>query len=378
MKFIIFADKNYNYRKPMADGLCKHLRLLGHEVIILYDGNYWLSEVSLLKTFLGDVYKLVQNIRYHKQKYFLRFWNMLFFKKRYYKDITNADCLIIVDNCPNVYYRNQISRVEDLRMVYNGPIVNYDLHYLPNQGWYSMIIEQDSQNFGLDRFDWYLPASLVTEYAIPRNIPQIYNCIGFDLQSIDLYPEQTDFLAVLDFEHKGYEKERKIQIEALEQAGIKYICLKGRYTRSEIREIYRKCSIFFTSVRESFSMPVIEVQLCGGLIATPYEKWLPAHFINKDLYVNGDGALGRNFLVYNNDKYRLINQLNFIKQNFNPKENIVRFKEDYPFYYTINDSALLDFCSRINDKRITKDSHKIFKKYNEYINLQDRVLLNED
>lgn len=375
MKFVIFADKNYNYRKPMADGLFRHLSSLGHEVKLLYDGNYWLSKIPLWKVFASDIYKIFQNIKNRKQSYFPRFWNMVTFKGKYYADIMSADCLIVVDNCPNVFYRLSISRVEDLRKTYSGPIVNYDLHYLPNQGWYGMIKEQDYANFGLERFDWYLPASLVTEYAIPRGIPPIYNCIGFDLRSADLKPEQNEFTALLDFEHIGYEEERRVQIQALEITHTKYICLKGRYTRDEIRTLYRKCSIFFTSVRESFSLPVIEVQLCGGLIATPYAKWLPAHFVDKNIYEQGEAKLGRNFVVYDNKIDKLVQLLERARNNFNSTKNLNRFKEDYPSYFSIDDGSLMEFCKAVRQGKITNKNHLGFGEYNNLISITDRVEL---
>lgn len=359
----------------MADGLKKHLEKLGHEVLLLYDGYYWLTNMPLFKVFLSDIYKLLLNILSGKKKHILRFVDMLLFKARYYNSILEADCLIVVDNCPNAFYKDCISRVEELRQIYKGPIVNYDLHYLPNQGWYGMIKEKDSNNFGLERFDWYLPASLVMEYAIPREIPQIYSSIGFDLQSKDLFPEQSGYFAVLDFEHPGYEQERKLQIDALETLGIPYHALKGRYTRSEIRALYRKCNVFFTSVRESFSMPVIEVQLCGAMIATPYAEWLPAHFLNKDIYEEGIGRLGSNFIVYDNNKNSLVSKLKNCLHSFDAERNVLNFKKEYPFYYSINETALKDFCDKVKNNKVTKDTHTTFEKYNSYINMKERVHL---
>lgn len=359
----------------MSDGLYQHLQKLGHEVIILYDGNYWLANIPLWKILLTDMGKFIQNLRLRKSMFFLRFWNILWFKKKYLNEILNSDCIIVVDNCPNVFYRKNISRLEELRNNYNGPIVNYDLHYLPNQGWYGMIKEKDPKNFGLERFDWYLPASLVTEFAIPRTIPQIYDCIGFDIQAEDLFPDQKEFMAVLDFVHKGRECERAVQIAALEETKTRYICLSGRYTRSEIREIYRKCNMFFTSVRESFSLPVLEIQLCGGLIATPYEKWLPAHFVNKNIYTSGEGKLGTNFCVYDNDKNKLKEIILNARRTFDSQKNLECFKKEYATYYCIDDQVLSNFCKRIENGEISGEKHKEFRQYNEYLSTIDRVQL---
>ena len=47
MKFIIFADKSYNYVKPLADGLHRTLMEEGHECHIWYDGNFWLNKLNM-------------------------------------------------------------------------------------------------------------------------------------------------------------------------------------------------------------------------------------------------------------------------------------------------------------------------------------------
>lgn len=375
MKFVIFTDNNYNYRKPMADGLYHHLKQLGHDVTIIYEGKFWLCNFPLYKVLFSDIYKIFQNIKSRKLLHITRFWSMITFEHKYKKKIFESDCLIVVDNCPNVFYRSFISRLELIRKEYRGPIVNYDLHYLPNQGWYGMIKEKDPNNFGLERFDWYLPASLVTEFAIPKTIPQIYDCIGFDIQAEDLFSDQKEFMAVLDFAHKGRECERAVQIEALEETKTPYISLSGKYTRSEIRSIYRRCNMFFTSVRESFSLPVLEIQLCGGLIATPYKKWLPAHFIDKNIYSSGEGELGTNFYVYDNDKEKLKEIILNARCTFDSKKNIENFKREYAAYYCIDDQVLSRFCKRIEDGEITGEKHNEFQRYNEYLNTNDRVQL---
>lgn len=372
MKYIILADKSYNYIKPIADGLYNSLVSNGQDALILYDGVYWLQKMNLIKVLLADIFRFFKNIKEGKNKYIYRFKALLFFGANYKKEIKSADCIIVVYNCPSAFYRNSIPRVEDIRKWYSGPIVNYDLHYMPNQGWYGSILGENKNNFGLERFDWYLPASLVTEFPLPLEIPQIYTHIGFDIKGLDLFPEQSDFIALLDFPRKGHEKERELQKRALIETNTKYIELNGRYTREEIRSIYRKSSIFFISVRESFCLPVLEVQLCGCLVFTPYKEWLPAHTLNKSIYESGVGELGRNIICYDNCLEQLKARIEWAKENINSNEIISNFKEDYPYYYGINNEALNTFCEKVEDGLITKDSHNSYAQFNKFISTTDK------
>lgn len=380
MKFVIFTDKSYNYIKPIGDGLVKVLKEEGHECNVYYDGIYWLERLNLLKILFADIYRLYLNIKARKvDRYIYRFWSLFTFMDTKKKEqLRDCDCVIIVLNCPTAFFvNNGKSRIEKLRKKYKKPIVNYDLHYLPNQGWYKKIKEQNRDNFGLERYDWYLPVSLVTEYALPRKIPKIYSNIGFDIRSKNLYPDQKEFIALIDFERIGYETERNIQIQALRETNTPYIELKGKYTTDEIRNIYRRCSMFFLAFRESFGLPIVELQLCGCAIFTPYKNWAPAHFVNKDIYEYGDGDLGENFYVYDNDLEKLKSQIQNLKKMHNSTIIIDNLKKDYPAYYSSNSEELDEFFEKIKKGEINKDSHLLYKKYNDYISLEDDVFLVE-
>lgn len=378
MKFIIFGDSSYNYLKPMTNGLAEIIKDAGHECIVYHHGIYWLQEHNLFKMFFLDIYRLFRNLIAGKSNlYIYRFWNLLTFmnKKRKY-ELINCDCIIVVQNCPTIFYHKALPRIEKfLRIKYDKPIINYDLHYMPNQGWYKKIIENEKSNYGLERFDWYLCASIVTEFALPSNIPQIYSNIGFNIGSKDLYPEQEEFLALLDFVRPGYEKERKIQIQALKETNTNYIELSGKYTTEEIRKIYRKSNMYFLAVRESFGLPILELQLCGCYIFTPYSKWAPAHFINKDLHKAGSGLLGDNFFIYDNDIDKLKEQILFLKKSFNADKVISNLRKDYPTYYSYDKSQFSDFIKKLQAGKINSKSHNEFKQYNALINMTDEVIL---
>jgi len=351
------------------------LRENGHECIIYQDGIYWLKNLSLIKVLFADIYRFFLNIKTKKKKlYIYRFWGLLFFmNKLKQKQIKECDCIIIVLNCPEAFYIDTPG-IESLRK-FEKPIVNYDLHYLPNQGWLKKIKERNKQNFALERYDWYLSASLITEYALPIDIPKIYSNIGLDIRDKDLYPEQKEFIALVDFLRPGYETEREIQIQALKETNTPYIELKGRYTTSDIRALYRKSSIYFVAFRESFGLPVIELQLCGCYIFTPYKNWLPAHFLNKSLYVAGEGDLGQNFFIYDNDLETLKSYIIKLKNNYNYNLTIERFEKDYPIYYSGNKVELDDFLNKLKNREITEISHKSYEQYNRHISLKDDVYL---
>lgn len=377
MKFVIFADKAYNYIKPVADGLKKMLEAENQECQIYYHGDYWLEGINLLKILFGDIYRLFLNLKAGRTNlYIYRFWPILtFMSRKRKKQLQECDCIIIVQNCPGVFYK-KFKRVEQLRK-YNKPVVNYDLHYLPNQGWYKKIKQQDADNWGLERFDWYLPASLMTEYALPTEIPKIYSSIGFDIRKDNLYPEQKEFTALIDFIRPGYEKERAIQIQALKETNTPYIELKGRYTTDDIRKIYRQSNLYFLSFRESFGLPIIELQLCGCCIFTPFAEWAPAHFLDKDIHKAGSGNLGSNFYVYGNDVERLKAQITALKEEYNAQRVIENFANEYPDYYQGNKAEWSEFLQKLKNKEIHAQSHLAYKAYNDYISQTDDVFLYE-
>lgn len=369
MKFVIFADKSYNYVKPLATGLHNTLLDMGHESVIWYDGLYWLQQLNLAKVFFTDIYRLYLNFKCgNKKKYIYRFFNLLFFNNKKRREILkNCDCIILVQNCPSAFM--SIRRLNYLREKYKKPIVNYDFHYLPNQGWWSRIKRIEGHR-GLEQYDWYLPVGLTTEFAIPRQIPQIYNCIGMDVNFKNLYPEQDDFFVLLDFPRPGHEVRRCQEKQMLDEIGIKYIELNGRYTTDEIRTIYRKTSVYIVSSRESFGLPIVELQLCGAKVLVPHKEWTPAHYLEKSIYESGQGRLGKNFIVYENEKeFKEI--LLKEKEKINYSINVENFRNEYPLYDHVDRHELEDFVYKLKNGVITYKSHSMYREYNQFISLSD-------
>lgn len=369
MKFIIFADKSYNYIKPLSTGLHRTLQNMGHESEIWYDGLYWLFDLNIVKVFFGDIYRLYLNVKEGKKdRYIYRFLNLLtFYNKKRRKSLKECDCIIVVQNCPSAFY--PIKRLDYLRAKYKKPIVNYDFHYLPNQGWWSRIMKVEGHR-GLEQYDWYLPVELITEFAVPREIPQIYNCVGMDVNDHNLYPEQSEFMVLLDFPRPGHEEQRNREKRLLEEIGIKYIELNGRYTTDEIRAIYRRTSVYIISSRESFGLPIVELQLCGAKVMVPHKEWVPAHYLGKSIYEAGQGFLGKNFIVYINDE-EFKNLLLKEKKDINYSLNIENFSNEYPLYNHIDKNELENFIHKLRNGDITYNTHSLFSEYNQFMSSSD-------
>ena len=66
---------------------------------------------------------------------------------------------------------------------------------------------------------------------------------------------------------------------------------------------------------------------------TPYSDWCPSHWLKADLAQPGPGTLSKNFVVYNNDKQFLINEIERIKSSYDPYEVLSTFKNIHPQLY---------------------------------------------
>ena len=227
--------------------------------------------------------------------------------RRFLRRVRACDVIVVVDTIPRAFLREPL-HVEALRReIPDTPIVLYDVFYLGTRGPWARWIRNGNPEkwlppggYGLERFDWYLTASVVSEAALSRE-PQP-SVIGLTLDDGSLRAEPKEvFTALLDFEHPPRMKERAVQVLACQETNTPFEVLNGSYTIEEIRGVYRRSSVFFLSMRESFGLPICEVQACGAYVFTPYSNWQPSHWIKADPHLRA-GALSRNFVVYNNEK----------------------------------------------------------------------------
>jgi hypothetical protein len=212
----------------------------------------------------------------------------------------------------------------------------------------------------MDRYDWYLAASVVSEIPVPPG-QQPYSTVGVNIDDGSLFPEQKgEVKALIDFAQNrlNYPAFRKNQIAALERTGIPYRVLEGQFSREEIREIYRHTAMFFLAHRESFGLPICELQACGALIFTAKPEWPGAHWIKDDVTVPGPGRLSPNFLVYDDDIGKLTEQLEAVKSSFDAVKNLRTFRQYHPQLYRGDTVAFTDFLNRLDDRSINGATHR--------------------
>jgi hypothetical protein len=288
--------------------------------------------------------------------------------------IADSDVIVVVAPVPTSFARGMLRNIEPLRERLPGiPIVNYAHYYLPTidkwgaamlRGVNTGLTDDDLRNFHrgsfrMNRYDWYLVASAVSEIPLPSD-PQPFSRVGVHIDDGSLFPEQNGELrGLVDFAQTriNYPSFRKAQITALERAGIPYQTLEGQFSRSEIREIYRRTGAFFLAHRESFGLPICELQACGACIFTPKAEWAGAHWIKEDLTVPGPGVLSPNFFVYDDDVGKLTDQLEMARSSFNPDRNLRTFREYQPELYHGDPEALAGFLGRVEDGTINSRSH---------------------
>jgi glycosyltransferase involved in cell wall biosynthesis len=213
--------------------------------------------------------------------------------------------------------------------------------------------------FGMERYDWYLVVSPVSELPMPSP-PQPCSIIGIDLDDGTLFPEQGgEFRVLVDFEQtrKDYLSFRDVQLKALEKSGIPFQVLDRPMTRDEIRAIYRKTGAFLMAHRESFGLPLCELQACGSLIFTPQPEWAGAHWMKPDLSVPGPGTHSRNFVVYANNVDNLVARLERASAEFNPARVREEFLTTQPQLYRGDRSVLSDFFRLVENGTIHSRTH---------------------
>ncbi len=304
---------------------------------------------SSISAALGWAKRLVKSVR----------WRTLL------RCLREFDLIVVVGHSPVAYMRYFFNDEEIRSAIPRTPIVLYDLVYLPTRGDWGRALREGSPSlgiasgghFGVERYDWHLCASVVSEWPMP-SWPQPCSLIGVDLNDGSLFPEQHgQFLALLDFERPEHSSERNVQRAALQETNTAFIELKGRYTTKAIREIYRRCAIYFIAHRESFGLPICETQACGNYVFTPFGEWCPSHWQKEDLLVAGPGRLTENFVVYNNNVSTLVDRINRIRESYDPWCVRRCLLENQPNLYLGDLDELNAFVQMVRSGRINGGLH---------------------
>ena len=349
MQAIILTDDTHGYRKILGTCLCRMLNQAGITTDLEQQGYRYLNPCE----------RGGRSLRESCQR---GRWNLLFLK--FLWRLRKYDLLVLVSHVPEAYLRNRFVRLGLIRRCLPSlPIINYDLVYMPTCNGHAEKLLNDQNvprgklgHYGLDRYDWYLNISEVSENPMPPGFHP-YTQVGCHMDDGTLYPEQQSFTALLDFDVPAHKKERAIQIEALQELNIPFTVLQGRYPMEEIRSIYRKSSLFFLSKRESFGLAISEVQACGAYVISPYREWFPAHWIKADVHqVEADG-ISPNFIVYENDKRRLVDELARIRKTYSSATVVRQFKEHQGTFFYGNPAKMNEFVEGVRSGRIHSRSH---------------------
>lgn len=356
-KVAILANDADSFPKPMAEGLHRMFGRIGVQSEIVYDGLDSLPRTTGRRDRTSR-----QTWSQSAKNYGQKILEELAFR-RLVRKLRNFQVVVIVGHLPAAYYQSFFDDRRLRRALPNLPIVLYDLIYLgTNRWWTERLASCDASSrvpagahFGVDRYDHYLTVNEANgSPLIPGCGP--FHRIGIDLQDPSLcVQEPKEFAALLDFERPGHLRERSDQISACLEANVPFRVLHGHYPMSEIRAVYRKTSVYFLAHDESFGLPICEVQSCGGIVLTPDTGWCKAHHLHDDPRLQA--RLPDNIVSYEN-KAHLVSVLQRLRTNFDPRENLRRFKATQPHYSVGDTAALSSFINDVRDRKITSLSHR--------------------
>ena len=343
----------------MADGLARMIAAAGGEPVVFYSGLEALHAAQPTpRSFLRRMRRHVKHV----------IWPLL--GKPSFpalaRRLRTFDVVVVVSTIPAVFLRSFFADAVVRRLLRDVPLVLYDVFYLPTRGMWnewlrdgnpSLGIPEGGQ-WGLDRYDWYLCASVVSEHPLADG-PHPYSLVGINFDDGSLYPEQDGPLtALLDFESPHDLHERAIQVLALERTQTPYVVLNGEYPVEQIRHIYRRTAIYFVAKRESFGLPICELQACGSFVFTPYSHWCPSHWKKPLLTEPGAGRLSSNFVVYGNDLDALVSAIQRVKNAYDPYQVRETFLREDPQFYWGTVEAIADFLDRVRTGEIHARLHQ--------------------
>lgn len=269
-----------------------------------------------------------------------------------FRALQTSSAIIICDCIPNAFLRDHIS-IEVLRKKVPGvPIALHEVYYPGNAPTMLERLRTDGE-WGLERFDFYLAVSAVTEI---RSRPDAkWFSIGLDLKSAGLGPTQKKrFMALIDFCQAGYEQFRDDQISVLEELNIEYLALENSCSMEEIRQIYAETAVFFMQSPEAFGLPIAECLACGSSVFTPSSSWPMAFRLDEAPVVHGPGQLGSCFYVYQG-RDDLRNKLVEVRRNFDlalTPERIFRvFLSKYEAFYAGDPEQIWAFLGAMDSFR---------------------------
>lgn len=369
MKAAILTNRDNSYHRPLAEGLSRMFKKINVESIVLYEGLSSLPRKHKINQSPDNRWKYNLRLSIQMARSFVAYHRLV-------RKLRSVDLLIIVNHMPGAYLDTFFDDKRLRNDLPTLPIILYDLVYLPSRGsWAKHIYDNlksmgvtTGRHFGIDRYDYHLCVTEVSEFPVPPQAED-FSRIGINLEDPSLLANPNkSLIALIDFERPNHLHERAIQVQACVEAGIPFKVLHGHYTIEQIRSIYQSCSLFFIAHRESFGLPICEVQACGGLVFTPYFNWCPSHYLETPKDSNAP-VLPENFFVYDNDKTKLVEKLEDLKKSFNAYDVLANFQRDHPHFFYGDMQELKRFIDRVKDGSINSQSHKHYPSLGELVQL---------
>jgi hypothetical protein len=346
MRVAILTSRENSFPKVMAEGLRRMLLSLGVQVRVCPDGLWMIRRQPPVPATPAQAARAL-------------------LRGAFLRSLRGFDAVIVTGHMPRAFMTDFMDDALVRASLPGVPIVLYDLVYLPTRGAWADWLKTGNPamgiptggHFGMERYDWYLAASVVSEDPLPPG-PHKLSVVGLNVCTGELFPEQNgSFTGLVDFARPDHPHERDIQIEALKAAEIPYRVLSGTYTTSQIRALYRQTAVYFIAHRESFGVPICEVQACGGYICTPRPDWVPSHWM-KDPALPGPGVLTENFVVYDNDPKSLAATLTALRRTHSwPSSVRRRIFEQQPHLALGDLAALGSFLDRLQSAGIPAGDH---------------------
>jgi hypothetical protein len=338
-KIAILTRPDFRSPRILAESLKLQIEKTGATVTIFFS----LDVLTRLKSYNDSSKKVSWHFWLRKKFFhFLSDWRLL-------NKLKSFDAIIVSECSPNGFWRDHY-QVEKLRSVLNLPVLYYEVYYLGNAPTQlEKLIKAGDATF--ERYNWHLAVSNVTEVKVKEK--EAWSCIGLDLTSSGLYPtSKKEFIALVDFQRKGYEHFNEEQLLVLNELGIKTVQLTGNYTLDEIRNLYKAATFFFIQFPEAFGLPIAECLACGVQIFTPDSAWPMSWRLDENPEIHKGGVLPDVFTVYNNKK-DLKSKLIHICSNYDLKSTPLKvfetFIKFYPHYYYGNEKQVMRVLNRIKD-----------------------------
>lgn len=302
MNVAILTRPNYRSQRFLAESLSRMFDRLGLDNEVLLHGLSWLDTSQRL----GVINRAIR--KHHLDK------------------LSQYDMFVVSDTMQA--FREGVD-LTPLRR-FGKPILHYEVFFAGGSRYW---LDRLSPNF-LEKYDGYLVVSGINGVKPPGDY-KIFQ-VGLDLlpRHPFVFLEERNFSALIDFPREGYERQRDIQLQALNELKIETIQMQGEYTYEEIERIYRKISVAFVSFPEAFGVPIAQLQYYGSCIASPDKSWVFRHALlpfGASFFGEKSTLFTNNFLFYS-DKDSLVNSLRELQSNYDP--SIVRrcFIENHGVY----------------------------------------------